>query len=129
MKVKMFIFVENQIQKTMISEDKIQEATQRLVEAYDPVAIYLFGSYAWGEPNEDSDLDLMVILSDDDKVEWTSFRKGVAALWNIGFSKDILVNSQSDFLKRADHPSTLQHKIQKEGIKLYESTRRMAVQS
>ena len=34
----------------MISEDKIQEATKRLFEAYDPVAIYLFGSYAWGEP-------------------------------------------------------------------------------
>jgi predicted nucleotidyltransferase len=113
----------------MISQDKIQEATKRLVDAYNPVAIYLFGSYAWGQPTEDSDLDLMVILSDEEKVEWTSFRKGVAALWNMDFSKDILVNSQSEFLKRAIHPSTLQHKIQIQGIKLYESTRRMAFQS
>ena len=113
----------------MISQDKIQEATRRLVEAYNPVAIYLFGSYAWGVPTEDSDLDLMIILSDEEKVEWTSFRKGVTALWNMDFSKDILVNSQADFLKRAVHPSTLQHKIQIQGIKLYESTRRMAFQS
>lgn len=113
----------------MISQAEIQEATKRLVEAYNPVAIYLFGSYAWGEPNEDSDLDLMVILSDEDKVEFSTYKKGNQALWNIGFSKDLLVNNESDFLIRSIHPSTLQHKIQKEGVKLYESTRRMAVQS
>ena len=113
----------------MISEDKIQEATQRLVETYNPVAIYLFGSYAWGEPNEDSDLDLMVILPDEDKVIFSTFQKGTRALWNIGFSKDILVNNESDFLTWSNHPSTLQHKIRKEGIKLYESTRSLAIQS
>ncbi len=115
----------------MISQEQIQEATKRLVEAYNPVAIYLFGTYAWGEPNEDSDLDLMVILSDEDKVGFSTYKIGTRALWDIGFSKDILVNNESYFLKRSNHPSTLQHKIQKEGIKLYEyeSTRRMAVQS
>ncbi len=112
----------------MISQEKIQEATKRLVEAYDPVAIYLFGSYAWGNPHEESDLDFMIILADEDNVQWSSFKKGVAALWNMDFSKDILVNRKSDFLKRSIHPSTLQNKIQKEGIKLYESTRGMALQ-
>ena len=113
----------------MISQDKIQEATRRLVEAYNPVAIYLFGSYAWGVPNEDSDLDLMVILSNEDKVVFSTYKIGNRALWNIGFSKDILVNNESDFQIWANHPSTLQHKIQKEGIKLYESTRSLALQS
>ncbi len=113
----------------MISKEQIQEATKRLVEAYDPVAIYLFGSYAWGEPNEDSDLDLMVVLSDQDKVVFSTYKKGNRALWNIGFSKDLLVNNESDFLIRSNHPSTLQHKIQKEGIKLYESTQKLAIQS
>ncbi len=112
----------------MISQEQIQEATKRLVETYNPVAIYLFGSYAWGKPHEDSDLDLMVILSDEDKVVFSTYKIGNRALWNIGFSKDILVNNESDFLLRSNHPSTLQHKIQKEGIKLYESTRGMALQ-
>ena len=51
----------------MIAKEKIQEVTNRLVEAYQPIAIYLFGSYAWGEPNEDSDIDLMVVV--DNNVE------------------------------------------------------------
>ena len=106
----------------MISEDKIQEATKRLVEAYDPVAIYLFGSYAWGEPNEDSDLDLFVVVSDDYKVAFSTYKIGNRALWNMGFSKDLIVSNESDFRTWSNHPSTLQHKIQKEGIKLYEST-------
>lgn len=113
----------------MISQEEIQEATKRLVDAYNPVAIYLFGSYAWGEPHEDSDLDLMVILSDEEKVGFSTYKIGTKALWNIGFSKDIIVSRESDFNVWANHPSTLQHKIQKEGIKLYESTRALAVQS
>ena len=42
----------------MVTKEQIQEVTRRLVEVYQPEAIYLFGSYAWGEPNADSDIDL-----------------------------------------------------------------------
>ena len=38
---------------------------RRLVEAFDPVAIYLFGSRARGDAGEDSDYDLMLVLADD----------------------------------------------------------------
>lgn len=31
----------------------------RLVKTYDPIAIYLFGSYTWGAPSEESGLDLV----------------------------------------------------------------------
>ena len=47
---------------TLITQEQINEVTRRLVETYKPLKIYIFGSYAWGRPNEDSDLDLMVIL-------------------------------------------------------------------
>ncbi|MGL5724578.1 nucleotidyltransferase family protein [Cetobacterium sp.] len=33
-----------------------------MVQEFHPKKIYIFGSYAWGTPNEDSDLDIMVIL-------------------------------------------------------------------
>ncbi len=39
----------------------ILEIVQRVVEGYGPKKVILFGSYAYGEPNEDSDVDLLII--------------------------------------------------------------------
>ena len=110
----------------MISQDKIQEATRRLVEAYNPVAIYLFGSYAWGVPTEDSDLDFMVIVSDAIKTDFTYLRERSRVLDQafykndyLNFPVDVLVNTESKFFSRSNHPSTLQFKILKEGREVY----------
>jgi predicted nucleotidyltransferase len=39
----------------------IEQITQRLIESYQPQRIILFGSMAYGEPGDDSDIDLLVI--------------------------------------------------------------------
>ena len=39
----------------------ILEIVQRVVEGYRPKKVFLFGSYAYGEPDEDSDIDLLII--------------------------------------------------------------------
>jgi hypothetical protein len=41
----------------------------RLVAAYRPERIYLFGSHARGEPGPDSDFDLLVLVPDDAEPE------------------------------------------------------------
>ena len=110
----------------MISQDKIQEATRRLVEAYNPVAIYLFGSYAWGVPTEDSDLDFMVIVSDAIRTDFT-YKRDKLKVFDQTFYKDeylnvpvdVLVNTESKFFSRSNHPSTLQFKILNEGKEVY----------
>lgn len=43
---------------TRMELDKI---VSRLVDAYRPEKIILFGSYAYGQPDADSDLDLLII--------------------------------------------------------------------
>ncbi len=53
----------------------LEKMTSALVEELDPEAIYLFGSHAWGEPDEDSDVDLMVIVDEEDARE--RFEKSV----------------------------------------------------
>jgi uncharacterized protein len=118
----------------MISQEKIQEATKRLVEAYNPLAIYLFGSYAWGQPNEDSDLDFMVIVSDKINTDFTYLRQKRRKVdeefyinENLNFPIDILVNTESKFFKCSNHPSTLQFKILNEGKKAYGSIQKMVV--
>ena len=40
----------------------LSEIKDRLVNEFHPGKIYLFGSYAWGQPYHDSEIDLLVIL-------------------------------------------------------------------
>jgi predicted nucleotidyltransferase len=46
----------------------LAEMVRRLVAEYQPERIILFGSYAWGEPNEDSDIDLFVVKQTEDRI-------------------------------------------------------------
>lgn len=49
----------------MIGTDKISEIINKIASGYKPDKIILFGSYANGNANEDSDLDLFVIKDSD----------------------------------------------------------------
>lgn len=40
---------------------KLKEVTQKIVKEYSPEKIILFGSWAWGKPGPDSDVDLFII--------------------------------------------------------------------
>lgn len=91
--------------------------------------IYLFGSYAYGVPHEDSDFDLYVIIPDDGprpidvmkKIRHALYKKHVTPL-------DILVGRSGEFERRRDTAS-LERKVYKEGVVIYEqrtSEQRMA---
>jgi uncharacterized protein len=45
----------------MIEVNKIIDVVNRIADGFDPEKIILFGSYATGNPNNDSDIDLLVI--------------------------------------------------------------------
>jgi predicted nucleotidyltransferase len=42
-------------------DKKIQDAVDKIVREFRPEKVILFGSYAWGEPTEDSDVDLFIV--------------------------------------------------------------------
>lgn len=42
--------------------DRLLPYLQVLEEQFSPVQVVLFGSYAYGEPDEDSDIDLLIVL-------------------------------------------------------------------
>ncbi len=48
-----------------VTEEKLQEIVDRIVERFNPERIILFGSYAYGNPTPDSDVDLLVIMESD----------------------------------------------------------------
>ena len=41
--------------------ERVERIVERIVETYAPQQVILFGSFAYGEPNSDSDLDLLII--------------------------------------------------------------------
>ncbi len=49
----------------MIGREKISEIVGKIAIGYNPDKIILFGSYAMGNANEDSELDLLVIKDSD----------------------------------------------------------------
>ena len=42
----------------------IQSVVESIVAGYDPEEIIIFGSWAWGQPDGDSDLDLFIVKDD-----------------------------------------------------------------
>lgn len=46
----------------MVDMQQIEALSRQIAEQFNPDRIILFGSYAYGEPTEDSDVDLLVVL-------------------------------------------------------------------
>lgn len=93
----------------------------RLVSTYQPKEIYLFGSYAWGTPGPDSDLDMLVLVSQSSEPRFKRGIVGSRALRGLGIAKDILVYTVEEFDQLAAHVSTLCYKIKHDGKKIYEA--------
>jgi len=99
--------------------DRLFETVKnRLTDAYEPLAIYIFGSYAWGTPTAQSDLDLVVIVENSVEKPYIRSRAGIRALRGLGIAKDILVYTKDEFKTISEDISTLLYKVKHEGIKL-----------
>lgn len=48
-------------------ETEIKQIVDKIVAKFRPEKVILFGSYAWGSPGKDSDIDLFVIKDDPQK--------------------------------------------------------------
>ena len=82
---------------------------------------YLFGSFANGLQVKDSDFDLYFIVEDLDDDRLAKIIEIRGALFDVVTKPmDILLNTKATFDYRASNKSTLEYKIKKEGIKLYE---------
>ena len=85
----------------------IDRIKNSLVEVYDPIEIYIFGYYAWGTPNEESDIDFAVIINSTDPDMADRIRLSVDALWGVGVPADILVFTKAELEEKAMYNSTL----------------------
>jgi hypothetical protein len=97
----------------------LAEVVRRLVEAYRPERIYLFGSVARGDAGPDSDYDIMVVVPDDAPPELRRSRAAYEALWGTGVASDVLVWTASQFDSRAHLAASLPATVVREGRLLH----------
>jgi predicted nucleotidyltransferase len=102
-------------------ETQIREALAPL----HPEKVILFGSYAWGEPTEDSDIDLYVVTRDDFlPATWQEKRKIVHEVSDrildlrTRYAIDLLVHTKPMHRKFVETDSSFARQIMKEGVRL-----------
>lgn len=103
----------------MIENKLLSIIIQRLVETYSPLSIYLFGSYAWGFPTDQSDLDVCIVIDKSDEPSYRRPVKGYHALFGLNVDTEIVVKTQSEFETSTSDITTLAYKIKNDGKILY----------
>ena len=102
-----------------IEAEILDEIVRRLVSEFDPQQIILFGSHAWGDPDTDSDLDLLVVVSDSSDPPTERAWRAHRCLHGIRVPMDILVKTRREFEYFRPVVASLEHRIAEEGKVLY----------
>lgn len=105
--------------RTRIPENTIQELITQIAEQFQPQKIILFGSYAYGTPRPESDVDLLVIMDTDlrEPQQALQIRQHVNPLFGV----DILVISPSRLEQRVKMGDSFLQEISTAGKVVYES--------
>jgi predicted nucleotidyltransferase len=101
------------------SDAVLDAIVARLVTAFQPERIYLFGSKTCGGAGPDSDYDLLVIVPDDAPPERRTSRLAYRALRGTGVAADVLVWTRSAFDSRLHLRASLPAAVIAEGALLY----------
>ena len=104
----------------MITEAQIQAVVARIVAGYAPDRIILFGSYAYGVPTENSDLDLLVVKEAENRPAWERMAAVEGLFWRSGAPPmDIVVLNRQEALQQLNHRQGPAAYALKHGRELY----------
>ena len=102
--------------------DEIMAIRDRFVEQLSPLQIYLFGSYAYGVPDEDSDYDFYIVVDDSRS---NTHEEAVRAYRAIRHQRtrpvDIVVGTRSQFEKRRQWYASIERDVFGKGVLLYDA--------
>ena len=102
-----------------VDDATLKEIVRRLVAEFQPEAVILFGSHAWGAPTEDSDLDLLVIVSESDERPAARSTRGYEAVGEIPVPMDILVQTRDEVEEQREFVASLFRRVLEKGKVLY----------
>jgi len=102
-----------------LSTKLLDEMTKRLAESIRPERIYLFGSYAAGRADTDSDIDLLAVVPDTDQPTREIAIEGRSSLSDFLISFDLIVCTKSQFDRYADIKNTIMNEVLCDGRMVY----------
>jgi predicted nucleotidyltransferase len=103
----------------LIEDPILAKIVRRLVKAYEPERVYLFGSKGRREDGADSDYDLMVVVPPEASAERRRSRLAYQILRGTGAAADVLVWTRQAFDERSHLKVSLPSTIISEGKLLY----------
>jgi uncharacterized protein len=106
------------MREMMISMTDIQEVADHIAREFAPECIILFGSYARGRANPDSDVDLLIIMSFEGNGFWKSLE--IVNRINPSFSADFIARRPDDTARRYAQGDPLIREALDHGKVLYE---------
>jgi predicted nucleotidyltransferase len=105
-----------------VTDELLQEVTQRIVDALAPERVILFGSYAYGEPTPDSDVDLFIVMETEERS--SRRRRAVSRSFRERpFPMDIVVYTPAEVERSRECVDPFMHEVLNEGKVLYERPR------
>jgi predicted nucleotidyltransferase len=104
----------------MVDRHKIDAFCAALAQRFHPQRIILFGSYAYGRPTPDSDVDLLVLMP---KTRHRGERMSVRIRQTIprDFSLDLLVRTPADVARRLRWGDAFLCEVMEKGQVMYEA--------
>jgi uncharacterized protein len=104
-----------------VTEEALQAMVHRLVTGLHPRKIVLFGSYSYGTPTADSDVDLLVIM-DTTARPVERYLRVSRLLRPRPFPLDLLVKTPEEIAQALAREDAFVHEITTRGRVLYERT-------
>ncbi len=104
-----------------LSTELLNEITKRLAESIHPERIYLFGSHAAGNAEDDSDVDLLAVVPDTDRSTRELAIEGRSSLRDLLISFDLIVCTKSQFDRYVDVKNTIMNEVLCDGRLVYGS--------
>ncbi len=104
----------------MVDPRDILKFTDEIARRFQPRKIILFGSYAYGNPTWDSDVDLLVVMPHPGLA---GYRKATQICLSVkrSFPCDMLVRSPSELRQRLEWNDFFMREIVEKGICLYDA--------
>lgn len=104
----------------MVAANKIQACAQKVAENFHPQKIILFGSYAYGKPTSDSDIDLLVVMNHKGRAVEQAAK--IRSSIHSEFPVDVLVRSPRKIRERVEMGDLFVQTILEKGEVLYETS-------
>ena len=102
-----------------VSVELLEEIVRRIVHGVQPEKIILFGSYAFGNPTPDSDLDLLVIVNTEDRPPERTLAVS-RLLRPRPFPMDILVRTPQEVAIALEKEGDFMQEVISQGMVIYE---------